>query len=112
MHGTATNTTPAVVRQGDILLIPAAAIPAGATLRLRDAGRVVLAYGEVTGHAHAILEPDAALLDALDGLVYLRLDAVSQLLHEEHATLTLAPGSYEVRRQREYQPERNVYVAD
>ena len=41
-------------RQGDVLLIPTDAIPEKAKRVTRDAGRIVLAYGEVTGHAHAI----------------------------------------------------------
>lgn len=44
-------------RQGDVLLERIEKMPAGLTAAKRDAGRVVLAYGEVTGHAHALTEP-------------------------------------------------------
>ena len=44
----------AMVRQGDVLLVPVDAIPEAAKPVARDHGRVVLAYGEATGHAHAI----------------------------------------------------------
>ena len=50
------------IRQGDVYLIPVVAIPATATPVAREAGRLILAHGEVTGHAHAILAPDAELL--------------------------------------------------
>ena len=66
------ETAPAMVRQGDVLLVPADEIPDGAKPIARDHGRVVLAYGEVTGHAHAIAAPGATLLADGDDR-YLRL---------------------------------------
>ena len=53
-------------RQGDVAIIPTTAIPDGVTPIERDDGRIVLAYGEVTGHAHAILDRDAELLAVTD----------------------------------------------
>lgn len=52
------------LRQGDVLLARIGgtdALPKDAKAVTRDKGRVVLAYGEVTGHAHAIMEPNAEL---------------------------------------------------
>jgi hypothetical protein len=43
-------------RQGDVLIERIAKMPTSTTPVARDAGRVILAYGEVTGHAHAIVE--------------------------------------------------------
>lgn len=43
-----------IIRQGDVLLSPVKSLPAGCTEVPLDKGRIVLAYGEVTGHAHAI----------------------------------------------------------
>ena len=40
-------------RQGDVLLRQVAKLPAKAT-SVKNEGRIVLAHGEVTGHAHAI----------------------------------------------------------
>lgn len=104
-------------RQGDVLLARVPSLPADATLRPRESGRVILAHGEVTGHAHAIADapdaPTAALLDAPDGLAYLRVDALSQLVHDEHSTIVLEPGVYRVTRQREYDDEAEFrQVAD
>jgi len=52
------------LRQGDVLLI--ATKPNAVTSEHRpvprDAGRVVLAYGEVTGHAHVFRDPGVCLL--------------------------------------------------
>lgn len=103
-------------RQGDVFLIPVAAIPKNAKEVARDNGRVILAYGEVTGHAHQIAEPDvvgAVLLTSprvapltetqvRDNATFLRLMRGAQLVHEEHATIDLPAGTYEVRHQREY----------
>ena len=41
-------------RQGDVLVIRVDDVPSSAVSVPRDAGRLVLAYGEVTGHAHAV----------------------------------------------------------
>ena len=53
---------PVLYRQGDVLLRAIDAIPDSATFTVeRDAGRIVLAYGEVTGHAHAIVAPEGRI---------------------------------------------------
>lgn len=104
-----------MLRQGDVLLLPARvpAIPSSAVPVPRDAGRVILAYGEVTGHAHALLEPEVELwADAETTTRYLQVDRLSQLVHEEHTALDILPGLYEVRIQREYTPEAIRNVAD
>lgn len=97
--------------QGDILLIP---ISDGATdglvpVRRDDHGRVILALGEVTGHAHAIhgravLYADTGSNGGGNGLSIqlLRVEEPVEVVHEEHAPVALAPGLYEVRRQREW----------
>ena len=94
---------PAQVRQGDVLLHPVADVPETARPLPRTAGRVVLAEGEVTGHAHAIRATGATLLADGDDR-YLRVAAPVTLDHEEHAAIELVPGSYRVVIQREYVP--------
>ena len=95
-------------RQGDVLLIAVDAIPGGAVPVPRDQGEIVLAYGEVTGHRHAITEPRAELLALPDQEIehrFLRIVGVqAPLRHEEHDTITVPPGSYQVIQQREYVP--------
>ena len=91
----------AMYRQGDVLIRRVAEIPEGTVPVKRDAGRVVLAYGEVTGHAHAMTDGGVELLEAHPGR-YLRVTAASDLRHEEHATIRVDPGVYEVVIQREY----------
>ncbi|HXF97926.1 MAG TPA: hypothetical protein VNJ46_04865 [Gaiellaceae bacterium] len=98
-----------MVRQGDLLLVPAETLPEPPLVeRPRRDGRLVLARGEQSGHAHAVLEPGARLLgspldpDGEEPLVLLVEEEPVTLVHEEHAPIRLAPGAYEVRRQREY----------
>ena len=98
-------------RQGDVLLVPVSEIPASATPQERDKGRVVLAYGEVTGHAHAITKPGVTRL--ADGIAeYLSAPEGCTLDHEEHSAIVIAPGNYRIIHQREYTPEAIVRVAD
>ena len=107
-----------IYRQGDVLLIAVGALPRGAK-NVTEGPRIVLAYGEVTGHAHALYEP--LTLKAPDGKAriwdagaerYLQVLERTELKHEEHLPITLDPGNYKVVRQREYDPERDRFVAD
>lgn len=93
---------PVHFRQGDVLLVAVQAIPAGATPE-RRAGRIVLAEGEVTGHAHAIAELDARTFTH-DGQRYLLTRSIAQLVHEEHAPIEVPEGSWRIVIQREYEP--------
>lgn len=103
-------------RQGDVgLMLVSEPIPKQAELVEPDNGRVILAYGEVTGHAHAILTDYAKMYrweDQADGTVRLLEvgETGAELRHEEHDTIVLPAGTYRVIQQREYHPEaiRNV----
>lgn len=102
-------------RQGDVLIIPVATIPKGTKTVRRENGLVVLAHGEVTGHHHAIHDDAVTLVtteQANELRMWLTVTAPEPvaLTHQEHDTILLPPGQYEVRRQREYTPEaiRNV----
>lgn len=105
------------VRQGDVLLRRVDSIPgeARAAEKKDQAGndRIVLAYGEVTGHAHAIHDLDAVdVFVTGEGVMYLQVKSEASLRHEEHGTITLPPGNYERTIQREYSPEAIRNVAD
>lgn len=100
------------VAQGDVLVTRVQALPKNVVPVGRDNGRIVLAYGEVTGHAHAICAPEAELLvapqrskdDEILNVRFLRIMSASgvDVTHEEHAAIHLEPGLYEVRQQREW----------
>jgi hypothetical protein len=111
------------IRQGDVLLERVVhTLSPEAKPRPRDHGRVVLAYGEVTGHAHALAGPLTELFEEHDGALYLRIEATDELRHVdslesfrptgEHDAHTLEPGMYRVVNQREYAPGEIRRVAD
>lgn len=106
-------------RQGDVLLRRTTRQPSQKATTVTDTGRVILAYGEVTGHVHEVTGvdnadpvPAMALFEEPDGsrLLVVRRDAL--VAHDEHATIALAPGHYEVVRQQEYTPAAIRQVAD
>lgn len=102
---------PFQARQGDVFIERIENILANAKVVPRDNGKVILAYGEVTGHSHAIASPKTRLLRTADQATFLEVkEAMAMLDHDEHATIPLPQGKYRVRKQREYKPEgfRNV----
>jgi hypothetical protein len=103
-------------RQGDVLIVAEKHLPLEAARRVRREGwALVLAYGEATGHSHAILDRGAELYE-LEGVEdrFLRVleEGGVTLTHQEHAPLVLPKGDYRVRTQREYSPEAIRRVAD
>lgn len=106
--------TTMLYRQGDVLVQKVNTIPDGLTPVPLDNGRVILAYGEVTGHAHAVIGDTEFLAADLAELEdrFLRVEAEATIVHEEHDAITLPPGNYQVIRQREYAPEEIRTVAD
>lgn len=105
-------------RQGDVLLLKRDRRPPGRLadydLVERDNGRIVLAYGEATGHAHAIADDSAKLIEAKRGARrFLSVPGSETVLrHEEHDAIHLPPGIYEVVQQREYSPAGDLLVGD
>jgi len=110
-------------RQGDVIIRRLNnTVPDHATPVELENGRVILAHGEVTGHAHAVVGNDVELLEVPAEVTEKMIDDVERYLrvgnkgadvvHEEHATISLPPGNYAIVRQREYSPERPRYVAD
>jgi hypothetical protein len=99
-----------IYRHGGLLLVAVRKAPAGER-RARENGRLVLAHGEVTGHAHVITDEQAELVELVTPNeaieLYLLVHGTQPvvLTHEEHDTLLIEPGNYQVRRQREYAPK-------
>lgn len=103
-------------RQGDVMVRKVDSMPAEAT-EVKNESRIVLAHGEVTGHAHAIGIEEAQEFTFADAAGIVRrflkvFDKGAKLKHEEHATIPLPPGMYEITQQREYSPEEIRNVAD
>ncbi|MFD7874114.1 hypothetical protein ACFV5G_08305 [Streptomyces sp. NPDC059766] len=106
-------------RQGDVLIVPVAeeAVPAHVPQAPKEArdtrGRLVLALGEVTGHAHAVVGPGELVREPGPfGPLLLHLPEGGRVVHEEHAAITLPKGWFRVIRQREYVPGSVRLVAD
>ena len=109
--------------------------PAG-TQDLREDGRIILAHGEVTGHAHEVvgieagLIPSAQYFEEPDGRRVLLVTVPCALTHQEHGLIQLdpahpqqarqgdvlltpiGPGAWQVTRQREYDAGLVRRVAD
>ncbi len=101
----------AIFRQGDVLLVSVDSLP-DKVEALPCQERIVLAYGEVTGHAHAIVKDQAKLFIDRD-VRYLKVSAGgAELLHEEHATIQIPEGIYRIVHQREYAPDSSHLVLD
>jgi hypothetical protein len=108
--------------QGDLLIERVADLePSGTILAPDRTGATVLAEGELTGHRHAIYDrvtmfrDDALAREIPTGLYvgHVKVAGGSALIHhQEHAPISLAEGTYRVRRQRELEPKDAVLVAD
>jgi hypothetical protein len=105
------NKKPVQLRQGDVFVERVQRPKGKLEKQPQEGGRVVLAHGEVTGHAHAV-SGTSAVLYALAGVMYLRVLQRTKLLHEEHDPVELKPGWHRITRQREYAPEAPHSVAD
>ena len=80
-------------RHGDVLIAPVADVPKGA--KPRD--DLVLARGEVTGHAHRVEASGKVELFEHDDQLFLRvIGSPAKVVHEEHRAIELQPGVYRV----------------
>jgi len=126
-------------RHGDILLIKIDKLPENIKFKIRRS-KVIL-KGEVTGHAHR-LEGNAKILEVAERIAnpgfklangieittgpipipinrvrtqtigYAVVDSPTELTHEEHSTITIPAGIYQIRRQREYDADYIRFVED
>lgn len=98
------KTQPFIARQGDVMIVAVDAIPAGAEVKIDEKDRVILAYGEVTGHAHAIARTDSIQKLVKDGIEYLEASDTVEVKHEEHGTIEVPAGKYRILHQVEHSP--------
>jgi hypothetical protein len=92
--------------QGDLLVVRVEELPPDAARVATPGDRAVLAHSE-TGHHHAVESNGLGYYRSRDPLVcYLTLATTADVVHERpwdtHAALTLGPGVWQVRRQREW----------
>lgn len=105
--------------QGDLLfrLVPLAAVT-GAPVA-PDQQRLIMAYGEVTGHHHSVAMETGTLTRESEGVQYLTIDELldeARVVHQEHDTITLprVEGmAWQVIRQREWtDADEPIFVGD
>ncbi len=78
----------------------------------KKADHCIVAYGEATGHAHRI-EKGAAQYVTASGQQWIEvMQERAELIHQEHHTIVLPAGKYQIVHQREYSPEANRAVMD
>ena len=102
-------------RQGDVLIVRDETPGEDRVPVPRDRrGRMVLAYGEATGHAHVVGGPGLTLTAEPDDPERMWIDVPrhGRITHEEHGPISLPAGRYRVIRQREYIPGAWRPVAD
>lgn len=126
-------------RHGDILLIKIDKLPKN--IKFKTKKSKIILEGEVTGHAHR-LKGNARILEVAERIANRPLQKIwdgnvlktyvgpitvepdkqvvgyavvkepTELIHEEHNTITLPVGTYEIKRQREYDADYIRYVED
>lgn len=103
--------------QGDVMFIRIDDLPKNLEVAKEENGNFIVAHSE-TGHHHVIDSKNAQLLidKTNDFISYIKVSKPAEVEHQRsfdtHESLLLAPGNYQVRRQREYMPEGFRRVAD
>lgn len=102
-----------IVRQGDVLLIQVdpAEIAADAPKVARKGGRIIIAEGETTGHAHAVRTRGVDMVEMFHDH-YLVASKPFEVVHEEHGTAQMPAGTFKIVHQREKTPEAIRRVID
>jgi hypothetical protein len=118
-----------MARQGDVLIINEKGSrlraetkerlfgrQTGQSFDFKKENRLPLAYGEVSGHAHAIYtEGSAELLvsnDVQETLKHLNVTGQATLQHEEHESICIQEGKNAVLIQNQYQMQKIQRAAD
>ena len=98
-----------MARQGDVLIRKIRGTAKGVPVEPVH-GRLILARGEATGHHHSVPAQAGTLTLDEEGVMYLTIEELTAVEHQEHAPVRLEPGVYRVARQRQYAgPERQQW---
>ena len=64
----------------------------------------LLVEGELTGHSHRVAVEDLEKVEVLKQFeqMFVKVNAPAKIVHEEHKTVELPVGNYEIRKVREY----------
>ena len=83
--------------QGDIVFVPFT----GEVLGAKKQDKVTVGWGEVTGHTHDVHCDDMQVVKTDKGFI-LVLGSEGRVTHQEHKDIILAPGTYVVEHEREF----------
>lgn len=101
-----------IYAQGDVLLIKMKSIPDNKKEYVRQNGKIILAWGEKTGHHHRIEDNTTQAWVDENDTVWLEVKDLieeAKVLHEEHGEIQLPTGCYKViREQREFESEKGA----
>jgi hypothetical protein len=98
-----------VIRQGDLLFVRVEEVLKKDATAVQDG---ILARGEATGHTHKLRADARNRAVRVAQALYVLAAVQAHIDHQEHATVILPPGTWQVKRQREYRPGGWVQVAD
>lgn len=98
--------------QGDMLIRKIDALPENVKETKDEKGNFILAHSE-TGHNHVVKKQEGVKFYSNDNdpfIAYLVVDNTKcfvehQRVFDTHSPIEIAPGIYEIRRQREYTPQ-------
>jgi len=82
-------------QHGDVYLNRVEIDLAGAQEEKPKKGCLIVAEGELTGHAHRVKEKEA-IICVKDGKRYILTEEGFTITHEEHKPITVTPGTYEI----------------
>lgn len=86
-----------LIVQGDVFVVPANVPKTAKQINVRP-----LAYGEVTGHSHAVIDPVGVMMYDDGGTLYLSASKEVTVKHEEHTPVTIPAGEWRVGIVKEY----------
>lgn len=93
-----------IYRHGDVDIKQVNELPKG----LKKIKGTTLALGEVTGHHHTLIKERESqsilVFESAEGIKYFQVSEPTQLTHQEHDTLVIEPGVYEVKIEQEFDP--------
>ena len=87
-----------IIRHGDVLIELVKEMP-----KAKKLDRKWLFEGEATGHAHRI--DIGEIFETRNGELYLKVEKLTKVTHEEHRTVVLPKGLYRVSQKRQYAPD-------
>lgn len=91
-------------RQGDFLFKLVDSLPTEAKREKAVKGRFVVGFGEVTGHHHSFpATTKEAEIKTLDNVRWIVAKAPVSVTHQEHDTIQLPQGIYQIIPQRSYE---------